>query len=305
MEAVSFDHLRLFRDIAQTRSLSRAAGMSGVSQPAASQHIHELEARFGVPLLDRSTRPVTLTSAGKLYAELCRDVLRRQEEFEVALEELKNRVEGVVRVASIYSVGLTEMSTLKEEFARRCPDARIEVEYLRPEKVYDMVQTELADLGLVSFPQATRELAVRPWREERMVVAAAPSHPLAKKSMLRMADLQGADFVSFDEDLTIRHEVDRFLRDNAVEVNRTMHFDNIQMIEQAVALGAGVSILPERTLRAEIGLGRIVAIPMEAELVRPLGIVHRRRKKLHLAAERFLELLEEQPIPEREPQPAR
>lgn len=301
---MSFDHLRLFRDIAQTRSLSRAASMNGVSQPAASQHIHELESRLGVSLLDRSTRPFALTSAGKLYAELCRDVLRRHEEFEVAIETLKNQVEGAVRVASIYSVGLTEMSDLKEEFARRCPGARIEVEYLRPEKVYDAVQTDAADIGLVSFPQTTRELVVRPWREERMVVAAAPSHPLARKSVLRMADLQGADFVCFDEDLTIRHEIDRFLRDNAVEVNRTMHFDNIQMIEQAVSLGAGVSILPERTLRAEIALGRLVAVPMEAELVRPLGIVHRRRKKLHLAAQRFLELLEEQPAPAREPLPA-
>ena len=289
---MSFDHLRLFRDVAQSRSLSRAAALNGVSQPAASQHIHEVEARLGAPLLDRSTRPLALTPAGRLYAELCRDVLHRQEEFEVAIETLKNQVEGAVKVASIYSVGLTEMSGLKEKFARRCPGARLEVEYLRPERVYDAVLADSVDLGIVSYPQPTRQLAVRPWRQERMVVAASPSHPLAKRSLLRMADLEGQDFVAFDDDLTIRHEIDRFLRDSGVEVHCTMHFDNIQMIAQAVALGAGVSILPERTLRAEVGIGRLVAIPMEAELVRPLGILHRRRKRFHLAAQRFLELLE-------------
>jgi len=299
---VSFDHLSLFRDIVQARSLSRGAAAHGISQSAASQFIHELENRLGVTLLDRTTRPFTLTSAGRLYASLCRDVLRRYDEFQVGLEALRNEVEGTVRVASIYSVGLSEMSHLQEEFGRRFPGARLEVEYLRPDKVYEAVLTDCADLGLVSYPEATKELAVIPWRQEQMVVAASPSHPLARKSVLKMTELEAQDFVGFDEDLPIWQMIERFLDERGVEVNRTMHFDNIQMIEEAVALGAGISILPARALSAEIARGRLVGIPMEAELVRPLGIVHRRRKKFHRAAQSFLDLLEEQPAPI--PQPA-
>ncbi len=295
---MSFEHQRLFRDIVQSRSISRGAALNGISQSAASQHIHELESRLGALLLDRSTRPFTLTAAGRLYADLCRDVLRRYEEFEIALESLKNEVEGTVRVASIYSVGLSEMTFLKEEFASRYPVAHLEVEYLRPEKVYEAVLADRADLGLVSYPEATKEVAAIPWRQERMVLAASPAHPLARKLRVKPADLAGHDFVAFDEDLPIRREIDRFLRERNIEVNRTMHFDNIQMIVQAVALGAGVSILPARAMVAEIGLGRLVGIPMEAELVRPLGIIHRRRKKFHRAAALFLELLQEQPAPQ-------
>lgn len=298
---MSFEHLRLFRDIVQSRSLSRGAALNGISQSAASQHLHDLETRLGVTLLDRSTRPFTLTSAGRLYAALCRDVLRRHDEFQVALEALKQEVEGTVRVASIYSVGLSEMSHLKEEFGQRFPNARLEVEYLRPDKVYEAVLTDCADLGLVSYPEATKELAVLPWRQEQMVVATSPAHPLARKSVVMMMDLDGQDFVGFDEDLPIWQRIDRFLRERGVEVNRTMHFDNIQMIEEAVALGAGISILPARAMRAEVGRGRLVAIPLDADLVRPLGIVHRRRKKFHRAAQSFLDLLIEQPAPELQP----
>lgn len=298
---MSFDHLRLFRDIVQSRGLSRGAALNGISQSAASQHLHELESRLGVTLLDRSTRPFTLTSAGRLYAALCRDVLRRNEEFQIALEALKQEVEGTVRVASIYSVGLSEMSHLKEEFGQRFPSARLEVEYLRPDKVYEAVLTDCADLGLVSYPEATKELAVLPWRQEQMVVASSPAHPLARRSVVTMMDLDGQDFVGFDEDLPIWQRIDRFLRERGVEVKRTMHFDNIQMIEEAVALGAGISILPARAMRAEVGRGRLVGIPMDAELVRPLGIVHRRRKKFHRAAQSFLDLLIEQPAPELQP----
>jgi len=298
---VNFEHQRLFRDIVQSRSISRGAAMNGISQSAASQHIRELESRLGAALLDRSSRPFTLTPVGRLYADLCRDVLRRHEEFEIALESLKTEVEGAVRVASIYSIGLSEMTFLKEEFARRYPVAHLHVEYLRPEKVYEAVLEDRADLGLLSYAAPSRELVAIPWRQERMVLAASPSHPLARRLRVQPEDLAGVDFVAFDEDLPICREIDRFLKSRGIEVNRTMHFDNIQMIIQAVVLGAGVSILPQRTLSAEIKLGRLVGIPIEADLVRPLGIIHRRRKKFNKAAVLFLKLLQEQPISQMQP----
>ncbi len=294
-----FDNSKLFRDIAQFRSVSRGASQSGISQSAASQHIHELEKKLGISLLDRATRPLNLTPAGKLYFELCRDVLRREEEFKAALDELKAHVEGDVRVVSIYSVGLSEMSRLQEEFSRRFPNARLQVDYLRPQKIYEALLADQADLGLVSYAVATKELAVIAWREEEMSVAAPPSHALAGKAVLRPADLNGYDFIGFDEDLSIRRELDRFFREQGIEMRMTMQFDNIQMIKEAVALGSGISILPARTMAAEIEQGRLVAIPLHApELVRPVGIVHRKRKKFNRAAQSFLELLQEAPAAE-------
>lgn len=154
-----------------------------------------------------------------------------------------------------------------------------------------------ADLGLVSYPEPSRQLAVIPWRQEQMVVAAAPSHPLAPRGLLRSSDLEGQDFVAFDPELPIRRDIDRFLREAKVEVNVIMHFDNIQMIKEAVALGSAISVLPFRTMQAEIEQGRLVAVAMDADLVRPVGIIHRRRKRFHRAAQVFLELLQEQPPP--------
>ena len=104
------------------------------------------------------------------------------------------------------------------------------------------------------------------------------------------------DFVGFDADLPIRREVDRFLRDQHVHVNVTLHFDNLQMIKEAVAHGSGISIMPARVMAAEVAQGRLVPIPIVApDLYRPLGIVHRKKKRFHRAAQAFLELLQEQP----------
>jgi DNA-binding transcriptional LysR family regulator len=296
---LNYESLKLFKDIAQWRSFSRGAVMNSVSQSAASQHVQDLEKWLGTQLLDRATRPLAVTPAGLLYADFCRDVLRRKEEFEAAVDRLKQQVEGTVRVASIYSIGLSEMAQLEEEFSRRQPDAGLTVEYLRPEKVYSSVLADEADLGLVSYAEPSREITVIPWRQEEMLVATAPDHPLARRNQLNPADLNGLEFIGFDEDLPIRREVDRFLKEKGIEVTRTLHFDNLQMIKEAVAHGAGISILPARIMRDEVMQGRLVAIPIAAsKLFRPLGIIHRKKKRFHPAAQAFLELLQEKPSAE-------
>jgi LysR family transcriptional regulator, transcriptional activator of the cysJI operon len=275
--------------------MSKAASHLGVSQSAASQHVQELERRLGVILFDRSKRPLELTSPGKIYYEFCRDVLRREEDLGRELEAVKQEVEGSLRVASIYSIGLSEMSRLQEVLTTRYPAVQLQVEYVRPEKVYEAVLNETADLGLVSYPQASREIAAIPWRDEEMQVAVPPTHPFARRREVYPADLRGQTFVGFDEDLSIRRELDRFFKAQGVEVNMAMHFDNIHTIKEAVVLGTGISILPARTMQAEIAGGRMVAVKLHAPgLVRPVGVVHRKKKKLNRAAQAFLELLLEE-----------
>ncbi len=274
--------------------MSRGAAHCGISQSAASQHVQDVERRLTVELFDRTKRPLELTQAGRLYAEYCREMVRREDEFLRTLEALKEKVEGTVRVASIYSIGLSEMSRLQGEFAGRYPDAQLQVEYMRPDRIYDAIRNDDADLGLVSYPEGSREITVTPWRNEEMQVAAAPAHRLAQLAEVVAADLEGENFVGFDEDLPIRRELDRFFKSHGVTVNVLMHFDNIHTVKEAVALGSAVSILPARTMQAEIESGRLAAVRLHApELVRPVGIVHRKKKKLSRAAMAFLELLGE------------
>lgn len=301
---VNYANLKLFRDLAQVKSVSKAAESNEIGQSAASQQLQDLERELGATLLDRSKRPLVLTHAGQLFAEFCRDSLRLKDEFESTLAGLKDEVAGTVRVASIYSIGLSEMAQLEREYSRRLPHAKLEVEYLRPDKVYAAVLADDADLGLVSFPESSREITVIPWRKEEMVLATAPDHPLAKKAAaiagpIAPTDLTGVDYVSFDNDLPIRGAIDRFFRDLGVEINATVHFDNVQMIKEAVALRVGVSLLPARAIREDVRQRRLTAIRIAgAELYRPLGIIHRKKKRFHKVAQAFLDLLREKRAPE-------
>ncbi len=288
---MDLDQLQLFRDIAQTRSISRGAAMNRLTQSAASQAVQEMERRLGVQLLDRSRRPLNVLPAGQLLYDFARDVLRRHHDLLAQLEELKSERNSVVRVAAIYSVGLSEMTRLEDEFRRRMPGVRIEVSYLRPEKVYQAVAEDRVDLGLVSYPSSTREIAASPWREEPMVVACNPGHRFARRKSIAVAELSGEAFIGFDEDLPISREIERFLREHGVRVQVPLRFDNIQSMKEALRIEPAVAILPLPMLASDVAEGRLVAVRLNEPLTRPLGVLQRRRKVLTAAARTFLEVL--------------
>jgi DNA-binding transcriptional LysR family regulator len=289
---VTLANLRLIRDVAHCQSISKAARLSAMSQSAVSQAVQEVEREISVQIFDRSTRPLTVTAAGKLYVDYCRDVLRRQEEFETSLKKLKMETDGRVRLAAIYSIALSEMSEIEAKFAQAFPQAHLDVSYLRPERVWTAVENDQADLGIVSYAESSRDVVALPWRDEEMVVAAAPSDPLIKLQMVSAKDLAGATFVGFDDDLPIQSQIDRYFRDHRVSVETTLRFDNLVMIKQAVAHGAGISIMPKRVMREDIAANRLVALPLDPpELYRPVRIIHRRRKSLNQVSSGLLELL--------------
>jgi DNA-binding transcriptional LysR family regulator len=289
---VLFAEYRLFRDVAETRSLSRAALLNQISQPAATQHVRDLEKRLGATLLDRSTRPVGLTEAGELYAQFCRDILLQAADFTATLEELKTGGLPPVRVASIYSIGLAETPRLREEFARLLPAVTLHFDFLHPAEVYDKVLSGQADLGFVSYPEARRGLKIIKWRNEQMTVALFPGHPLARRRRILPADLNGQSFVAFDIDVPIRRELDRFFEEANVSVAIAARFDNIQSIKEAVAMGSGISILPARTMEAEVKQGRLVSLPLEAPgLARPTAVIHRTSRPLSRSTRALLGLI--------------
>ena len=114
-------HLRyveIFCDTVAFRSFSKAAEARGMSQPAVSQAIQQIEESLGVTLIDRSQRPLELTPAGRIYHDGCRRLLDEYREIEDRVRQFNGRVAGRVRVASIYSVGLLQMSAYVREFAR-------------------------------------------------------------------------------------------------------------------------------------------------------------------------------------------
>lgn len=291
--AVQLKSLKVFCDVVRQRSFSRAAHENNISQSGVSQLVQQLEEGLGVRLIDRSKRPFVLTPEGEIYYEGCRGVVERYFAVEDRVRTLHQEVAGRLRVASIYSVGLHHMNRHLQEFLSQHPKANVRLEYLHPDRVYQSVEEDLADIGLVSYPKSSRTVTALEWREEPMVLVCAPSHPLASRQRVRLKELAGEKMIGFDSDLTIRREIDRALDRHGVEVQVVMEFDNIETIKRAIEIDAGIGLLPEPTVVREVQSGTLRAVPLDTdELVRPLGIIHRRGRELSSTAQRFIELLQ-------------
>ncbi len=290
---MNLDSLKLYCDVVRLRNFSRGAQANGVSQSAASQSIQQLEAELDLPLVDRSRRPLEPTEEGRRFYEACRALLQGFEKARAELAASRQRVEGTVRVAAIYSVGLHDMSRHMQPFMAAYPQARVLLECLHPHKVVEAVLNDEADVGILSYPAATRALSVIPLRAESMIVVANPGHRLARRRSLPVAELTGEKFVAFSQDLPIRKAIDRTLKQQNVRVEVVMEFDNVETIKQAISINAGLSILPQPAVLNEIGMRTLVRLPVSlAGLVRPVGIIHRRGRRLPPAVARFIELLQ-------------
>jgi len=289
---VQIETLQLYCDVVRFRSFSRAAAQRGVTQSAASQAIQQLEEELDAQLLDRSRRPLQPTEEGRGFYEACRTLLAGFERARADLAAARQRVEGTVRVAAIYSVGLHDISRHMQPFMTAHPHARVRLECLHPHQVVEAVLADEADLGILSYPPARRALTILPLRQEPMVLVCHPAHRLARRRLVGPADLQGERFVAFDHDLAIRRAIDRVLRQVGVRVEVVMAFDNIETIKQAIAIAAGVSILPRPAVAKEVGIRALAAVPLDIEgLVRPIAIIHRKGRRLTPVVARFIDVL--------------
>jgi DNA-binding transcriptional LysR family regulator len=289
---MQFQALKIYCDVARQRSFSQAAQENTITQSAVSHIVHQLERRLGVQLIDRSTRPLRLTLPGQTFYQGCKDLVEQYQRLEAAVRGGQGQLAGTVEVAAIYSVGLGDMGQLVQRYTAQEPQARVHIEYLHPNRVYERVREGTADLGLVSFPRKSSRLTVVPWRQEEMVLVCSPRHRLAHNPAVEPAQLSGEKYVHFTRELTIRKEVDRFLREQGAAVEVVLEFDNIENIKKAVEIGAGVALLPEPTIRPEVADRTLVARPLHGcRLVRPLGIIRRGAARLSSTARAFLDLL--------------
>ena len=293
-EPVHLETLRLYCDVIRLRSFSRGAELNFISQSAASQAVQQLEREVGTPLIDRTKRPFAVTAEGQALYQACRSLIESWEKAKAEVASVKARVDGTMRVAAIYSVGLHDMSHHLQRFMSLYPSARVQLECLHPHKVVEAVLNDEADVGVMSYPPSDRALSVVPLRDEPMAFVCHPAHRLARRRSVTAADLNGEPFVAFDRGLTIRKAIDRSLRQHNARPNVVMEFDNIETIKQAIMIGAGVSILPRHTVEKEAGIRALTLITFATpELIRPVGIIHRRQKPLTPAVSRFIQLLQE------------
>jgi DNA-binding transcriptional LysR family regulator len=291
---VQIESLKVFCDLAETESFTKAAQINSVTQSAVSQQISSLERQFKSLLIERSKKKFRLTREGQVLYDFSKQIIQTYDSLHSKLQEIKDIISGTIRVATIYSIGLHDLPPYIKRFLKDYPTVRVHVEYRRANQVYEDVAGNVVDIGLVAYPLRDAKLETVPLRKEPLVLICHPQHPLAKLRSLKLKAIAGQKFVAFEPDIPTRKALDKVLKESTVDVQTVMEFDNIETVKRAVEIEAGISIVPQGTVAQEVSKQTLVAIPIEdADLFRPLAAIYKKGKVLSPAMRQFIAVLKE------------
>ena len=289
---MQIESLRIFCDLAETESFTKAAQISHVTQSAVSQQMSSLERQFKSLLIERSKKKFRLTREGQVLYDHSKQIIQTYDALLGKLQEIKDIVSGTIRVATIYSIGLHDLPPYLKKFLKAYPTVNVHVEYRRSNQVYEDVLGNVVDLGLVAYPGRDPKLEIVPLRKDMMVLICHPQHALAKAKTVRLKEIAGQKFIGFEPDIPTRRAIDRILKENDVSVQHVMEFDNIETVKRAVEIDAGVAIVPHGTITQEVAKQTLMEIKIEdAEFYRPLAGIHKKNKVLSPAMKQFINVL--------------
>ncbi|MDQ3262482.1 MAG: LysR family transcriptional regulator [Myxococcota bacterium] len=287
---MQLESLKMFCDVVETGSFSRAAQLNHVTQSAVSQQIRALETRYNQKLLSRSARQVTPTPAGERLFRGCKEILARFGEVEQEIREQSAEVQGTCTVSTIYTVGLHELQNVQRHVLKTNPKVNLRLNYRRNDQVYDDIILGAAELGLVAYPQPRAGVDIVPFRDDKLVFVCAPNHPFASKSKVSLSAIAGVPFIGFDREAPTRKGIDRIFKDRGMDLVVSMEMDNVETIKRAVEMGLGVSVLPLACMAMELAQGTLVSKPLaEGNFSRPIGILVRKGKYLDRASQAVLD----------------
>jgi DNA-binding transcriptional LysR family regulator len=292
---MQIESLKVFCDLAETESFTKAAQINNVTQSAVSQQISSLERIFKALLIERSKKKFRLTREGQVLYDHSKQVIQTYEGLHNKLQEIKDIISGTIRLATIYSIGLHDLPPYLKKFLKAYPTVNVHVEYRRANQVYEDVIGNVVDLGLVAYPTRDSKLEISPLRKDPLVLITHPQHPLAKNKSVKLKNVSGQKFIGFEPDIPTRKALDKILKEYSVEVNHVMEFDNIETVKRAVEIDAGVAIVPQGTVIQEVAKQTLAQISLEdGDFYRPLAVIYKRNKVLSPAMKQFISILKEE-----------
>jgi DNA-binding transcriptional LysR family regulator len=289
---VTLRQLRVFRSVAHTRNFSRTGDAIGLTQPAVSRAIVELERGMGVRLLDRTTREVALTEAGR---SLAARLERALDELDATLADVAGLADadgGKVRVASSPTLSAYLRPACIAACARAAPRVRFLLFDRIQQEVLDSVRGGEVDFGVVVEPKAVDDLYCEAILQEPFVVVVPARHRLARLADVRWKALDGEPLVLLDGSSGSRRYVDEALARNGAACKVEQELSHPTTVFQMVEAGIGLTVMPRLAVPPG-GLHGLAVRPLLPRLERTVMLVRRRDRALSPVAERVWKIVSE------------
>lgn len=270
---VTFRQLQVFVAVIRGGTLSAAARQLSLSQSAASQALGDLERQLGVVLFERLGRRLELNDAGRRLLPYAEKVLHGLDELVDAAREPDGELRGTLHIAASATIGTYLLPMLAGRFIERHPAVDLQLRLRNTEDVMRDIQRFDADLGLIEGQCSESRLVSEVWRQDEMVVVAAPQHPLATRGGLGVEALQAAQWILREPGSGTRAIFEAAIHPHVERIRVRMELDQHEAIKQAVRAGFGLGCLSRLSVADELERGELIVLESPLKLTRSFSLV--------------------------------
>ena len=286
------ENFKIFSDLVDSQSFSRAAKLNSITQSAVSQQLRAMEKHFNILIVDRSQKQFRLTREGHKLYDSAKEIIYLYDKLSSELQEMKKIISGTIHISTVYSIGLHELPPYIKKFMSIYPDVNVRVEYRRANMVYEDILTNSIDLGLIAYPQKHKQLEVLPFHDDELILACNPEHPFAHAGEVDIQELNKQKIIGFEPDIPTRKATDKIFKDSNIDIDLVMEFDNVETVKRAVEINAGIAIIPKTTVIREQAQGLLKVVTFKNQTYnRPLALIHRKGRVQTPAMKKLIELL--------------
>jgi len=288
---MDFDQLHTFLEIVRLKSFSKAAQTCYRTQPAISAQVRQLEQELRAELFERFGSRISLTTAGKIFADYAEQMLDLRRRAQDAIAELESNPRGELVIAANEATCIYVLPTVFSQFRQLFPAVQLQVNRSYGAHVVEAVLDNSADFGLTQLPVAEKRLQVVNVHEDEIKLIVPTGHPLAGCASVTPANLTEFYLVLPQQGKT-RARLNAWLEPVEDELKISMELDSTEMIKRFVMAGMGISFLAASNCREEAAAGRLRAISLAPEpMMRRLGLIYRKDKALSKAALGFIQVV--------------
>jgi DNA-binding transcriptional LysR family regulator len=291
---MDFDQLHTFLEIVRLKSFSKAAQTCYRTQPAISAQVRQIEQELRAELFERFGSRISLTTAGRIFADYAEQMLDLRRRAQDAIAELESNPRGELVIAANEATCIYVLPKVFSKYRELFPAVQLQVNRSYGARVVEAVMDNSADFGLTQLPVDEKRIEVVNVHQDEVCLIVPAAHPLASRSAVAPADITDF-FLVLPQQGKTRTRLNEWLEPVEDEVRISMELDSTEMMKRFVMAGMGVTFLAVSNCREEIAAGKLRALSLLPEpLIRRLGLIYRKDKALSKAALGFIHVVLDQ-----------
>src|SRR5581483_10484657 len=288
---MDFDQLHTFLEIVRLKSFSKAAQTCYRTQPAISAQVRQLEQELRAELFERFGSRISLTTAGRIFAEYAEqmlDLLRRAKD---SIAELEQNPRGEIVIAANEATCIYVLPRVFSRFRELFPGVQLQVDRSYGSRVVEAVMENSADFGLTQLPVPEKRLQVVSIHSDEIRLIIPSDHPLADRESVRAQELVEFPLL-LPKSGTTRSRLNDWLELVEQDIRISMELDSTEMMKRFAMAGLGLTFLALSNCMEEIATGKLKSVSLAPEpMIRRLGLIYRKDKALSKAALGFIQVV--------------